>query len=542
MSIKQIKQKAAAKQRIISWFWKLLGITLIVIAVVCAVLVMGSRSALREYNVFGGLNSALFAMMAVLFGSIGVVCFNHGRKLTVLSAETLISQDTRPPVLYLRSFNDDVRAASIPHESAVSNFLQMLVGTTFSMRTEEEEIASVMSSIGPFIAIGKPGEKLPQLGAARTYLASNLNSERLQKPQDTSYEDWQEAITHFMSAARLVVLRLGEGEGFWWEVQRACELVPPEKLLILIPDDWGLYDYFRRKAKNYLPIALPEYPNPPSAIGTSIKSLIYFERNWTPHFISLRASLVHAIMYGSNLKSTLKMSLRPVFEQLNADWTRPSKWSSPALKLACVPIVTGVVTLLYFIIAQPKPFEEGTPKYLRRIAANPEIRRVFQGLSQSQANTLGRELGGKGLARLDDSMLLERAALVHKLLIASDTTSCIAFVRGNLQESQIEEALKKLEPSDVAAFSSMIEQAVLAEIRHSPDKKAVTDDEFTGAAKALFSDLPNDQVRDVKSLLFGDSSNLSDEDACRAARQLYEKVVNLREPHRRVFLRFMVND
>jgi len=115
-------------------------------------------------------------------------------------------------------------------------------------------------------------------------------------------------------------------------------------------------------------------------------------------------------------------------------------------------------------------------------------------------------------------------------------------VRGNLQESQIEEALKKLEPSDVAAFSSMIEQAVLAEIRHSPDKKAVTDDEFTGAAKALFSDLPNDQVRDVKSLLFGDSSNLSDEDACRAARQLYEKVVNLREPHRRVFLRFMVND
>jgi hypothetical protein len=51
-----------------------------------------------------------------------------------------------------------------------------------------------MSKIGPFVAIGRPGERLPQLGAIRLYVAD---------------PEWQEMVTRLMSEAALVVLRAG---------------------------------------------------------------------------------------------------------------------------------------------------------------------------------------------------------------------------------------------------------------------------------------------------------------------------------------------
>jgi hypothetical protein len=39
--------------------------------------------------------------------------------------------------------------------------------------TEEEQLAMVMNEIGPFIAIGRPGEQWPELGAARMYVGDD---------------------------------------------------------------------------------------------------------------------------------------------------------------------------------------------------------------------------------------------------------------------------------------------------------------------------------------------------------------------------------
>ena len=45
--------------------------------------------------------------------------------------------------------------------------------------TEEEQLAKVVAEIGSFIAIGRPGENLPTLGAIRLY---------------TGDADWQESV------------------------------------------------------------------------------------------------------------------------------------------------------------------------------------------------------------------------------------------------------------------------------------------------------------------------------------------------------------
>lgn len=72
------------------------------------------------------------------------------------------------------------------------------------MQTEEEQLAEVMDQVGPFLAVGKPGESLPEVGAARIYVGD---------------DEWQHRVSELMSQARLVVLRAGETANLWWEVK-----------------------------------------------------------------------------------------------------------------------------------------------------------------------------------------------------------------------------------------------------------------------------------------------------------------------------------
>ena len=69
--------------------------------------------------------------------------------------------DSRPHVLYLRSFQTD---ASTPFKVLASGFT-----------TEEEQLADVLRPLGEMVAIGRPGESLPTPGAARTYATDLLS-------------------------------------------------------------------------------------------------------------------------------------------------------------------------------------------------------------------------------------------------------------------------------------------------------------------------------------------------------------------------------
>jgi len=206
----------------------------------------------------GGLGSLLFFL--------AVKCFNRGKKYQVVTAQALTAHDTRPPVLYLRSFQDDPIAASSTLAPVIRALLPL---PSHTVVTEEEQLAMVMNEIGPFIAIGKPGEPLPELGAARLYVGD---------------DEWQATIATLMARAQLVILRAGETAGFWWEVQRATQAVKPERLVFLIPYSKAQYEVFRQRAQVYLPCPLPAYSGKPAPFG-SLRGILYFEPNWTPHFL-----------------------------------------------------------------------------------------------------------------------------------------------------------------------------------------------------------------------------------------------------------------
>ena len=120
------------------------------------------------------------------------------------------------------------------------------------MGTVEDRLARIMHRFGPFVAIGKPGEELPEMGAARMYVGD---------------DDWQAVVSHLLNRPdTLAVLQAGETQGLRWELSRiGCDLKPDQVLLFLPFGLWSnrrrrekQYDAFRAWAEECLPVALPD--------------------------------------------------------------------------------------------------------------------------------------------------------------------------------------------------------------------------------------------------------------------------------------------
>jgi len=144
----------------------------------------------------------------------GVLLLRRGWKYDATPAEKLLERDRRPPVVYIRSFKDDDKI--MLGSSRVRRLLTPLAFT--AAITPEQELAIIMNRAGPVVAIGRPGEALPELGAARLYVGD---------------DQWRDKITDLMKRARLVVIRGGATANLWWEIDQARMLLPPRKLILV---------------------------------------------------------------------------------------------------------------------------------------------------------------------------------------------------------------------------------------------------------------------------------------------------------------------
>jgi TM2 domain-containing membrane protein YozV len=132
-----------------------------------------------------------------------------------------MARDPRPPVLYLRSFRDD-------DDAHIDDGGSRAVGLTMELvrpPSPEEELAELLARFGPVVAIGKPGEPLPELGAARLYV-----------PHDR----WQRKVLDLMAAAGLVVVRVGTSPGVLWEIEQALRDVPRQRLVLVLMGQGGI--------------------------------------------------------------------------------------------------------------------------------------------------------------------------------------------------------------------------------------------------------------------------------------------------------------
>ncbi|MGD9249981.1 MAG: hypothetical protein PVG19_02095 [Desulfobacterales bacterium] len=301
-----------------AWIWQAVGIGLLSTGFVGFAGVFAAGAYIESFGVLGTMG---LVGVGTFLMTAGMKCINRARRIRTFGASEDLPPDTRSPVLFLRSFADDASTSQPPDIAYIEPFI---------VATGEENLIAVLNEIGPVIAIGQPGEKLPRMGARRRYVAQ---------------QDWQEIVQELMHAARLVVLLVGQGQGLWWEIEQALRWVAPQRLLFLIPK--SRYRLFREKVHEWIPIQLPE----PKAVFPLVymdEYLLYFQPDGQPCLTRPRN---YALVIRGNLTRplvpTYKLALRPVFEQLGVEWSPPPiPWKVYAIIFAIVTILAGGLYLI----------------------------------------------------------------------------------------------------------------------------------------------------------------------------------------------------
>lgn len=158
--------------------------------------------------------------LAVITTTTAIHLIRLDRRLGAVPASQVIRNNPTAPILYLRSFDDDSLRLQLPYLSGSAGFQDLLVslrGIRF-----EEFVTSRLARHGEVIAIGKPGEPLPLLGASRDYFA---------------HSEWQAAIRNWMQLSQRVLMVVGRTEGVGWEFEELRRLGVEDKLILLFPPE-----------------------------------------------------------------------------------------------------------------------------------------------------------------------------------------------------------------------------------------------------------------------------------------------------------------
>jgi hypothetical protein len=133
--------------------------------------------------------------------------FYRGLRQAQLRGSELQQQDPRPPVLLLREFADDA-------------LKMQRVSTGAPRMTLERVLTWELDRIGPATSIGRPGERLPPLGASRDYI---------------SHGDWKTPVAKLIERAGSLVFVLGESESLLWEFRTAAAAHCNQRTIVIVP-------------------------------------------------------------------------------------------------------------------------------------------------------------------------------------------------------------------------------------------------------------------------------------------------------------------
>lgn len=186
------------------------------------VLVVMCTRFLTGYNILSAAANAgpsrpplyiLSILSLIYIFRIELISYQFERLVRRLAATPLDSPSTVEGefVLYLRTFRTDRRSSKFQYTNR----------DDLTAYTEEELICLTMRrAYGEVVALGKPGERLPQVGARRLY---------------ASDADWRGWVTDLASRAALVMVQMNEGKHTEWELQYVARNLPRERVVLLVP-------------------------------------------------------------------------------------------------------------------------------------------------------------------------------------------------------------------------------------------------------------------------------------------------------------------
>jgi len=259
------------------------------------------------------------------------------RQVKGIFPQKISPYDPRPPVLYLRAFQEDDSTDTTP------------LGTRY-----ESLLVSVLEQAGNVVAIGRPGEAEAPDGATRIYVGD---------------KDWKEEVVALIKKAQIVVFQAHVivpekqsvtqspriSEGLFWEFQTLVTQVKPEQLLLSLPvkfrnrswfgedpDRLENYSFFRSEIEALLPVSLP------ATIGRG--AFVIFDSAWQPTILYRPSAWMLFFGQGPGTRVGMRETLRPFFRRQGI---KLSYRRTILVGLLCVSIIFGptVLFLLFLVVA-----------------------------------------------------------------------------------------------------------------------------------------------------------------------------------------------
>ncbi len=252
------------QNRFIGWAATTIGFVCFVGAIIPAIVAQA-----------GGPYDYLYIILSiVMFGGGGTMII-HGKRHLTRRAEDVLANDSRAPIIYLRSFGEEA------DDFGLRTFFRS-VGTAFTNRslglttsawdpTFQSQLGMVMERIGPYVAVGRPGTRLPGTGAARLYIPD---------------AEWQHRVSELLRGARLVIIRAGISDGLKWEIENVMSQVHPNQVLIILPiaqHDYATFRDLMASAGIQMPV------KPPKTL------LMSFDGHWQPIFLETAGKLENTL-------------------------------------------------------------------------------------------------------------------------------------------------------------------------------------------------------------------------------------------------------
>jgi hypothetical protein len=224
-------------------------------------------------------------------------------------------------------------------------------------------------------------------------------------------------------------------------------------------------------------------------------------------------------------------------------WIPPTEGKSSRVVIRVLAsiagLVLGAIVFAIFIGGSSDPHDQALEEFGQRLSAIPEFEARYGDVeSGDEAFRLGQELGVAGLARLPDERLLRYWQLSNAMLALADDADCAAIMRQTISGTDAAGVVRRLEIDEFREMLDITYTALESELKGTPGPPVPTNADVEAASFALAGAMGADTVVELGTTL----TDTSAEDAavCGAARSFVGGILDLEEPHRTTFLRYMV--
>jgi hypothetical protein len=226
-------------------------------------------------------------------------------------------------------------------------------------------------------------------------------------------------------------------------------------------------------------------------------------------------------------------------------WIQPSPDQGrsrvlPVLVAVVAVVVIGVLALFVLIGANADPRDAAARDFGQRLMEMPEFEARYGDIDEPhEAYELGQQVGLTAFARLDDASLLRYWQLMEVLIQSADDRTCTGLIRQTLDASEAVELTKLLDEDQFGELLEISFRAFEADLKGIPGPPAPTDFDVQAASVALANAMGTDRLNQAASAL--QDAAADDATVCDGTKAFISGVLQLPEPHRATFLRYMAS-